>query len=170
MKPAHSTIARRLLVMVGLLALMYLGVSVNEQNRASLVAAQAPQPPTAQEIYLPVVAIHIQTSTPTPTWTPTTTVTPTRTPTPTESSTSTWTPTSTPTPTNTPPSGSGDMVTVPAGTFQMGCDPAHNGGYQCLSHELPLHTVYLLSLIHIFHENHRIVGIYQVVVVELTSR
>jgi formylglycine-generating enzyme required for sulfatase activity len=35
------------------------------------------------------------------------------------------------------------QILIPAGNFQMGCDPAHNGDYVCFPDELPLHTVYL---------------------------
>jgi formylglycine-generating enzyme required for sulfatase activity len=41
----------------------------------------------------------------------------------------------------------GDMVLIPGGPFQMGCDLAHNGGYTCDGNPdlnaLPLHTVNL---------------------------
>ncbi len=36
-----------------------------------------------------------------------------------------------------------ELVYIPAGDFQMGCDPAHNGVHDCFSDELPLHTVTL---------------------------
>ena len=36
-----------------------------------------------------------------------------------------------------------EMVFIPAGDFQMGCHPDHNGGYSCSSWQLPMHTVYL---------------------------
>ncbi len=35
------------------------------------------------------------------------------------------------------------MIFIPAGDFEMGCDPAHNDGYECSGDALPLHTVYL---------------------------
>lgn len=35
------------------------------------------------------------------------------------------------------------MVTIPEGSFQMGCDTAHNRGNPCEAEELPLHSVTL---------------------------
>jgi formylglycine-generating enzyme len=49
--------------------------------------------------------------------------------------------------TNTPPklvnAEPMEMVLIPAGDFQMGCDPDHNAGYACHDDELPLHTVFV---------------------------
>lgn len=36
-----------------------------------------------------------------------------------------------------------DMVYIPAGEFQMGCDPLHNHGRNCEPNTLPLHPVFL---------------------------
>jgi formylglycine-generating enzyme required for sulfatase activity len=36
-----------------------------------------------------------------------------------------------------------ETVLIPAGSFKMGCDPAHNTGAPCDSYVLPLHTVTL---------------------------
>lgn len=35
------------------------------------------------------------------------------------------------------------MVSIPAGSLQMGCDEDHDGGYGCRDRELPLHTVWV---------------------------
>jgi formylglycine-generating enzyme required for sulfatase activity len=34
-------------------------------------------------------------------------------------------------------------VLIPAGEFLFGCDPQHNGGFECLPDELPLEKQYL---------------------------
>jgi len=55
-------------------------------------------------------------------------------------------PTTAPTPSRAAVVGTTDgpeMVAIPAGAFQMGCDPDHNGGFPCDSVELPLRIVTL---------------------------
>ena len=37
----------------------------------------------------------------------------------------------------------GEMVTIPAGAFKMGCNPVHKGGYTCNKDEQPVHSVTL---------------------------
>lgn len=50
-----------------------------------------------------------------------------------------------PSPTANPKVDLADMVYIPAGEFQMGCDPLHNDGLECDSNSLPLHPVFLDS-------------------------
>jgi formylglycine-generating enzyme required for sulfatase activity len=111
-----KTIAYRILAFILLAAsiLVFIGPVVQAAHVSNLSAEGD------SKIYLPLVQKPIGSPTPTSTLTPT--------------------PTGSVTPGTPVP---GDMVSVPAGEFQMGCDPAHNGGFGCYSDEVPLHTVYL---------------------------
>ena len=55
-----------------------------------------------------------------------------------------------PTPTPAPTLQFPEKIYIPAGEFQMGCDPDHNGGFPCEANALPLHTV-LLGAFYIDH-------------------
>lgn len=46
-------------------------------------------------------------------------------------------------PTFKAPDGPENMIYIPAGEFQMGCDTGNNAGLACLADELPLHAVKL---------------------------
>ena len=92
-------------------------------------------------IYLPLVLSNVILVKPIITETPTPTAT--NTPTPTATNTPTSTATNTPTPTATlQPPNPGEMIIIPAGYFQMGCDDS-NPDESCNSNEQPLHTVNL---------------------------
>ena len=101
-------------------------------------------PPTPMSPTPTATATATATRTPTPTATRTPTPTATHTPTPTATFTPTPTATFTPTATPTLSCAALGMVPVSAGSFQMGCDPVHNGSYECYApDERPQHSVTL---------------------------